>query len=137
MNLVSIDNVSKNVKEVPLFSCVSFGIDSGEKIGFVGPNGSGKSTFLRLLLGETQPDTGTISINKSVSISVLEQRPHFDESDTLKSFLYKGTDPVLALACEYSECLKASEQKNAPESVHKKLAALTQIMEEQRRSARS
>ena len=130
MNLVSIDNVSKNVKEVPLFSGVSFGIDSGEKIGFVGPNGSGKSTFLRLLLGETQPDTGTISINKSVSISVLEQRPHFDESDTLKSFLYKGTDPVLALACEYAECLKASEQKNAPESVHKKLAALTQIMEE-------
>ena len=130
MNLVSIDNVSKNVKEVPLFSGVSFGIDSGEKIGFVGPNGSGKSTFLRLLLGETQPDTGTISINKSVSISVLEQRPHFDESDTLKSFLYKGTDPVLALACEYSECLKASEQKNAPESIQKKLAALTQRMEE-------
>ena len=130
MNLVSIDNVSKNVKEVPLFSGVSFGIDSGEKIGFVGPNGSGKSTFLRLLLGETQPDTGTISINKSVSISVLEQRPHFDESDTLKSFLYKGTDPVLALACEYAECLKASEQKNAPESIQKKLAALTQRMEE-------
>ena len=130
MNLVSIDNVSKNVKEVPLFSGVSFGIDFGEKIGFVGPNGSGKSTFLRLLLGETQPDTGTISINKSVSISVLEQRPHFDESDTLKSFLYKGTDPVLALACEYAECLKASEQKNAPESIQKKLAALTQRMEE-------
>ena len=130
MNLVSIDNVSKNVKEVPLFSGVSFGIDSGEKIGFVGPNGSGKSTFLRLLLGETQPDTGTISINKSVSISVLEQRPHFDESDTLKSFLYKGTDPVLALACEYAECLKASEQKNAPENIQKKLATLTQRMEE-------
>ena len=130
MNLVSIDNVSKNVKEVPLFTGVSFGIDSGEKIGFVGPNGSGKSTFLRLLLGETQPDSGTISINKSVTISVLEQRPHFDESDTLKSFLYKGTDPVLALAGEYSECLKASEQKNAPESIQKKLAALTQRMEE-------
>ena len=130
MNLVSIDNVSKNVKEVPLFTGVSFGIDSGEKIGFVGPNGSGKSTFLRLLLGETQPDSGTISINKSVTISVLEQRPHFDESDTLKSFLYKGTDPVLALAGEYSECLKASSQKNAPESLQKKLAALTQLMEE-------
>ena len=130
MNLVSIDNVSKNVKEVPLFTGVSFGIDSGEKIGFVGPNGSGKSTFLRLLLGETQPDSGTISINKSVTISVLEQRPHFDESDTLKSFLYKGTDPVLALACEYAECLKASEQKNAPENIQKKLATLTQRMEE-------
>ena len=77
MNLVSIDNVSKNVKEVPLFTGVSFGIDSGEKVGFVGPNGSGKSTFLRLLLGEITPDTGTISINKDASISVLEQRPVF------------------------------------------------------------
>ena len=52
MNLVSIDNLSKNVKEVPLFSDVSLGIDSGEKIGFVGPNGSGKTTFLELITGD-------------------------------------------------------------------------------------
>lgn len=131
MNLISIDNVSKNVKEVPLFTGVSFGIDSGEKIGFVGPNGSGKSTFLRLLLGETSPDTGTVSVNKSVTISVLEQRPRFDEADTLKTFLYKGRDPILSLIGEYSECLqKVSSQSKASESLEKKLDSLTQLMEE-------
>lgn len=131
MNLISIDNVSKNVKEVPLFSEVSLGIDSGEKIGFVGQNGSGKSTFLKLLLGETEPDTGTISINKNVSISFLKQYQQFEESDTLKSFLYKAKDPLLLLAREYSECLKkVSEQKNTSKHLQKKLAELTQHMEE-------
>ena len=131
MNLVSIDNVSKNVKEVPLFTGVSFGIDSGEKIGFVGPNGSGKSTFLRLILGDIPPDTGTISINKSATVSLLEQRPVFDDADTLKSFLYKGRDPVLALIGEYSECLKqVSAKDKVNESLQKKLETLTQRMEE-------
>lgn len=131
MNLVSIDNLSKNVKEVPLFSDVSLGIDSGEKIGFVGPNGSGKSTFLRLILGETAPDSGTIAINKSITISVLEQRPQFDEQDSLKSFLYKGFDPLLALVGEYNKCLnEISANKNAPDSLHRKFDQLTHQMEE-------
>ena len=131
MNLISIDNVSKNLKEQALFTDVSFGIDSGEKIGFVGPNGCGKSTFLRLITGDLLPDTGSISINRAVTMSVLDQRPSFASDDTLLTFLYKGSDPLLQLAGEYSACLQqvaANGGKNA--GLQQKLSALTQKMEE-------
>ena len=131
MNLISIDNVSKNLNELALFTDVSFGIDLGEKIGFVGPNGCGKSTFLRLITGELPPDTGIISINKSVTMSVLDQRPSFDADDTLLTFLYKGSDPLLKLAGEYSECLQKisiNGEKNG--DLQQKLSSLTQKMEE-------
>ena len=72
MNIVSINDVSKNVKETPLFTGVSFGIDEGERIGFVGPNGCGKSTFLRLLLNEEPTDSGSIALSRDLTVDILE-----------------------------------------------------------------
>lgn len=130
MNIVSIDNVSKNVKETPLFTDVSFGIEEGEHIGLVGPNGCGKSTFLRLLHKDLPCDTGTISFSRELTIDILEQRPTFEPNTTLRSFLYQGNSPILKLAKEYSECLHEFSENHVT-SLEKKLSELTQKMEEQ------
>ncbi|MBC2934746.1 ABC-F family ATP-binding cassette domain-containing protein [Nocardioides sp. zg-1228] len=52
---------------------VSAQVDAGDRIGITGPNGAGKTTLLRLLLGRTEPDTGTASLGASVSIGVIDQ----------------------------------------------------------------
>ena len=46
----------------------------GDKIGLIGPNGVGKTTLLRLLLGELQPDTGSIQLGTNLEIAYFDQR---------------------------------------------------------------
>ena len=59
--------------ERPLFSGVDLQIVRGERWGLIGPNGCGKSTLLRCLLGEEQPDAGTVQIGTGVSIGYFDQ----------------------------------------------------------------
>jgi energy-coupling factor transporter ATP-binding protein EcfA2 len=73
MNLISLDGVSKTLADAPLFEEVTLGIDAGERIGFVGRNGSGKSTFLKILHGELEPDSGSISRNRELRLSAVER----------------------------------------------------------------
>ncbi|MFQ5643789.1 MAG: ATP-binding cassette domain-containing protein [Thiogranum sp.] len=46
----------------------------GDKVGIIGPNGVGKTTLLRLLLGELQPDTGTVRLGTRLDIAYFDQR---------------------------------------------------------------
>ncbi|MCY4046133.1 MAG: ABC transporter ATP-binding protein [Cellvibrionales bacterium] len=60
-SLVS-ESLSFAYDSAPVLEDVNFSLSQGELIGLIGPNGAGKSTLLRLLLGLSQPDTGSISI---------------------------------------------------------------------------
>lgn len=90
MNVLSLDGVSKTLLDAPLFENVTLGIDAGEKIGFIGRNGSGKSTFLRILSGELEPDAGSISRNRELRLSAVEQRPSFSPESTIEDFLFQS-----------------------------------------------
>lgn len=71
--MIHISNVSKTAGGRKLYSGASFQIYSGEKVGLIGPNGSGKTTFFRMIVGEDQPDEGTIVVPKEVSLSYFSQ----------------------------------------------------------------
>jgi ATP-binding cassette subfamily F protein uup len=58
MNLVTLENVSKQYSERQLLDCVDLRINSGDRIGLIGVNGSGKTTLLRIIAGLEQPDDG-------------------------------------------------------------------------------
>ena len=49
-----------------IFKDVNVIINKKEKVGFIGRNGSGKSTFLKLILGQLEPDSGEIIIPKGL-----------------------------------------------------------------------
>ncbi|MEO8573805.1 MAG: ATP-binding cassette domain-containing protein, partial [Pyrinomonadaceae bacterium] len=57
MNILSLENVSKNFGFRPLFESVTLGLEERDKIGIIGANGSGKTTLLRIIAGLEQPDT--------------------------------------------------------------------------------
>jgi ABC transport system ATP-binding/permease protein len=86
MNVLSLDNVSKTLLDYPLFEQVTLGIDAGDRIGFIGRNGAGKSTFLKVLSGELEADTGRVARNRGLTMSILEQRPVFAAGSTLEEF---------------------------------------------------
>jgi ATP-binding cassette subfamily F protein uup len=90
VNLITLDRVSKTLGEAPLFEGASLGIDYGDKIGFVGRNGRGKSTFLRVLEGSLEPDSGSLARKRGLRVSFLEQRPSFEPGTKLADFLYGG-----------------------------------------------
>ena len=58
MNYVSVENIAKSYGERVLFERISFGINAGQKIGFVAKNGTGKTSLLNILSGDDSPDTG-------------------------------------------------------------------------------
>jgi ABC transport system ATP-binding/permease protein len=90
MNVLSLTGVSKTFRDAPLFEDVTLGIDAGDKIGFVGRNGSGKSTLLKILSGEIEPDAGSVSRNRELRISSLEQQPAFDPDATLEAWFERA-----------------------------------------------
>ncbi|HZK77935.1 MAG TPA: ATP-binding cassette domain-containing protein, partial [Gemmatimonadaceae bacterium] len=65
----------------------------GDRVGVIGPNGSGKTTLLRLLLGELQPDQGTIRIGTGLQIAYFDQmREQLDPERSVFDSIADGAD---------------------------------------------
>lgn len=60
---LEIAHISKAFPNVQALNDVSLDINSGEILAFIGENGAGKSTLLKILNGDYQPDSGTITLN--------------------------------------------------------------------------
>ena len=78
--MITVTNVSLNFSGTNLFSDVSLKFTEGNCYGIIGANGAGKSTFLKILSGELEPTTGTVSIAPNLRMSVLKQ-DHFQYDD--------------------------------------------------------
>ena len=67
----------------------------GDRIGLIGPNGAGKTTLLRLLLGELEPDTGTVRHGANVQVAYYDQqREQLDPERTVVDTVGDGNDRV-------------------------------------------
>jgi ABC transport system ATP-binding/permease protein len=67
----------------------------GDKVGLVGPNGCGKSTLLKLILGEIEPDSGTVKRGTKLAVAYFDQfRAVLDEEATLANTISPGSDFV-------------------------------------------
>ena len=113
MNILSIENLEKTLKDEPLFENVTLGLEEGEKAGIVGRNGAGKSTFLRTITGVLVPDEGKVSIKNGTNVVYLEQLQHFNADTTLKDFLYfDKSNKKIAILDEYNKALESNDEKH-------------------------
>ena len=81
--LLSAEHLSINFGSRQLLDDVNFYLNEGDKTGIIGINGTGKSTFLKVLVGVTEADAGTISRNPNVQVSLLAQNPVMEDSATV------------------------------------------------------
>ena len=70
---IEINGISKTIDGKPLITDFSYIISRDARIGIVGRNGAGKSTFLRMIMGQVQPDSGSIDIGDTVNIGYFSQ----------------------------------------------------------------
>ena len=78
--MISVNNVSLRFGSQKLFEDVNLVFNPGNCYGVIGANGAGKSTFLKILTGEIEADTGEISIGQNIRMSELKQ-DHFEFDD--------------------------------------------------------
>ena len=75
--MIIVDNLSKSFGKQGLFDSVSFKVNRRERVGVVGRNGHGKTTLFRMIVGQEEPDAGSISRPRNYRIGYVEQRLSF------------------------------------------------------------
>ena len=70
------DKITKSFGGRVLYAQATLQLNAGERWGLVGPNGAGKTTLLRIIMGEEQPDEGTVYFARDITIGYLEQETH-------------------------------------------------------------
>ena len=78
--MINVTDLSLSFDGEKLFDDVNLSFTKGNCYGVIGANGAGKSTFLKVLEGKIEPDTGSVCIDKNMRMSILEQ-DHFKFED--------------------------------------------------------
>ena len=81
--ILTCQNISKSFGVEVVLKDVSFGIEENEKAAVVGINGAGKSTLLKIIMGELEADSGSVTLAKGCSIGYLPQHPEITGTRTI------------------------------------------------------
>ncbi len=91
--VIEVEHLSKSYGERKLIDDLSFSIPKGAIVGIIGPNGAGKSTLFRMLSGQEQPDSGSITLGETVQLASVEQfRDAMDNKKTVWEEVSNGQD---------------------------------------------
>ena len=91
--VLEVSNLRKSYGDRLLIDSLSFSIPKGAIVGIIGPNGAGKSTLFRMISGQEQPDSGTITLGETVKLASVDQfRDSMDNSKTVWEEVSGGLD---------------------------------------------
>ncbi|AAK02509.1 TPA: energy-dependent translational throttle protein EttA [Pasteurella multocida] len=91
--VIEVQNLTKTYGDRTLIDNLSFSIPKGAIVGIIGPNGAGKSTLFRMLSGQEQPDSGTITLGETVVLASVDQfRDAMDDKKTVWEEVSNGQD---------------------------------------------
>ncbi|MCR8702436.1 ABC transporter ATP-binding protein [Weissella cibaria] len=97
MIILQASNVARRFSGVTFFENISMQIQDKGRVGLVGRNGAGKSTLLKMLIGETQPDEGTVSMKKGIKLAYLAQNSGLDSDLSVYNEMLTAFDRVISL----------------------------------------
>ena len=111
MSLLRFDRVGREIGTFVILDEITAAIALGDRIGLVGPNGAGKTTLLRLAAGIDEPDHGTVSRKRGLSLGLLAQESHFDAvfmaAPDLRSAVRTGAAHLDTMAAELADLERA------------------------------
>ncbi|MBQ7512979.1 MAG: ABC-F family ATP-binding cassette domain-containing protein [Prevotella sp.] len=96
--MISVESLKVEFGVKPLFTDASFVVNDRDRIALVGKNGAGKSTLLKILCGQQQPTSGTISIPNDTTIGYLPQVMKLQDDTTVREETQKAFADVTKMA---------------------------------------
>ena len=107
MSILRLAGVTREIGVFTILDSIDAAIALGDRIGLVGPNGAGKTTLLRIAAGGDEPDRGTVSRKRNLSIGLLAQEAHLDATfmaaPDLRTAVRAGAAHLETMATELAE----------------------------------
>ncbi|HEX5808823.1 MAG TPA: energy-dependent translational throttle protein EttA [Anaerolineales bacterium] len=88
------DGVTKSFDDRLILDGFSAKIPPGSIVGIIGPNGAGKTTLLKMIVGQEQPDSGSIKIGETVKLAYVDQSRTLDPEKTVYEEISQGADTL-------------------------------------------
>lgn len=93
--ILELDHVAKGYDDLQLVRDFSYVFKRGERIGIVGPNGIGKTTFLDVVTGKIQPDTGTVTKGETIHFGYYTQKGlHFKPGQVVREVITETAEQI-------------------------------------------
>ncbi|MEO1108716.1 MAG: energy-dependent translational throttle protein EttA [Pseudomonadota bacterium] len=93
--VIEVEGLSKHMGDKQLIEGLDFALPPGGIVGVIGPNGAGKSTLFKMLTGQEQPDSGTITLGDTVELSYVDQsRDDLKDGDTVWEAITGGAEII-------------------------------------------
>ena len=107
--VLEVNNLCKGFNEKTLIDDLSFSVPKGSIVGIIGGNGAGKTTFLRMLVGDEKPDSGSIELGDTVQLSYVDQsRDALNGDNTVWQEISDGNEQLVIGRYEVSSRSYAS-----------------------------
>ena len=101
VSLLTAQDLSVRYNDQVVLDRAALSIHEGDHVGLVGRNGSGKSTFLKILAGVLEPDSGTVARRRGLVVGYLPQEFALDSEKTVEENIREGARHVLDLIAEF------------------------------------
>jgi ATPase subunit of ABC transporter with duplicated ATPase domains len=128
--MISFSNINKQYGKQLVFVEASFQLNPGEKVGLVGPNGSGKTTLFRMVVGEEEPDEGSVSLPKKLTIGYFRQDVEEMEGRSVLDEAIAGSGRVGDLHHELEALQHAMEDPAQAAHMDRTLTRFGEVQEE-------
>jgi ATPase subunit of ABC transporter with duplicated ATPase domains len=128
--VISFSTINKQYGKQLIFVDASFQLNPGEKVGLVGPNGSGKTTLFRMIVGEEEPDEGTVTVPKRLHIGYFRQDVEEMKDRSVLDEAIAGSGRAGDLHHELEELQRAMEDPERADEMDRVLERFGEVQEE-------
>ena len=130
MSLVRLHDVSKGYDSKMVIREVFFRLSKGDRVGLIGKNGVGKTTVLKLILGQEEPDEGTVEVNDDVKMGYFSQFSELNGEVSVLDVLEELFADIQAIEEEMLEIEIALEESPQPKELQRLLDRQAELLEE-------
>ena len=103
MALIDLQNINKQYDIKTILKDANFTLTQGQRIAVIGQNGQGKSTLFKIIMNQVEPDSGILSIDKSLKIEMLDQQPKFKSGINVRQAIEEQLTEIKKAKKEYED----------------------------------